>query len=349
MFEIGPESITKEVLLNNNTEEAYFSHYLGVNPKAGLFCSPLRDDKNPTCSFYRNKGMELIYKDFGTGFHGNFISVVMLIHNVPYYKALDIIANDFGIVKKAKYTINPPKIEFDGSSIEKREGAVIQCQIKPFTEEELSWWLQFGITQQTLKLYKVHSVDSLFLNGNWFTASSKHNPVYGYYFGKEEGRELWKIYFPMKSAYRFMLNTGKLQGAKQLPATGEYVVVTKSMKDVMTLRELGIPAVAPQAESVILTQRQYTALAKRFKYVIFNYDWDPTGQKSMMQCRRKYRSICLSFTDKKEYAKDISDFVAKVGIEKAKELTEGLIEDLLLGAYDYQFAYYDYKEDDVIN
>jgi len=339
MYEIGPVAITKTVLLNNNSEEKYLSHYLGINPGPGLFKSPLRADRNPTCAFFRNKNGELIFKDFGNGYSGNFINVVMQMFNVPYYKAIDIIANDFGLLDKPKLTKNPPKIEYDGVKIDTKQDTIIQCEIKDYTENELKWWLQFGITRQTLKLYKVFSVDSLFLNGNWFTASSQHNPIYGYYFGKDAGRELWKIYFPMKKKFRFMLNNSKLQGARQLPETGEFVVVTKSLKDVMTLHEFGIPAVAPQAESVIISQRQYNALAKRFKYVIFNYDWDQTGIRSMIQCRQKYKSICLSFTEKATYAKDISDYVAKVGFDKAKELIDVLLEELKLGEYDYQFNY----------
>jgi len=342
MFELGPERITKQLLLNCNSEEAYFSHYLGVNPTGGLFRSPLRDDKNPTCSFYRNKNGELIFKDFGTGYHGNFISVVMTIFKVPYYEALSIIGNDFGIISKAKYQVNQAKIEFDNSVIEQKVETVIQCQVKEYSEDELKWWLRFGITKQTLKLFKVYSVDHVFLNGDVVSSSTTHNPIYGYYFGKDVGRELWKIYYPFRKKFRFMLNNSKLQGAKQLPATGDYVVVTKSMKDVMTLHELGIPAVAPQAESVIITSRQYTALKKRFKYVIFNYDWDRTGITSMIQSRKIYRSICLCFTDKKTYAKDISDYVEKVGLEEARKLVNQTVSELLIGEYDYQFNYYDY-------
>src|SRR5690606_12407025 len=122
--------------------------------------------------------------------------------------------------------------------------------------------------------FNVHSVENVFLNGNWFCNSSPINPIYGYYFGKKEGVEQWKIYFPKKRSHRFLLNTSVIQGLKQLPKTGDVVVVTKSYKDVMALYELGIPAIAPQAESVVLTRKQGETLTKRFKYIITNGDWD---------------------------------------------------------------------------
>lgn len=39
-------------------------HYLGITPKKGLFRSPLRKDINATCSFYRNRKGDLIFKDW---------------------------------------------------------------------------------------------------------------------------------------------------------------------------------------------------------------------------------------------------------------------------------------------
>ena len=62
-FYIEPK-ITKDFLLSYNSEETYMSFYLGIPIKKGLFCSPLRKHNTPTCSFYRNKQGDLIFKDF---------------------------------------------------------------------------------------------------------------------------------------------------------------------------------------------------------------------------------------------------------------------------------------------
>ena len=47
--------LTKEYLLSKNSEETYMRTYLGVSITKKLIVSPLRNDKRPTASFYRNK------------------------------------------------------------------------------------------------------------------------------------------------------------------------------------------------------------------------------------------------------------------------------------------------------
>ena len=63
--------ITKELILQNISQEAIMEHYLGVHIGKGLFRSPLRNDKKPTCAFYKNRSGDLIFKDFGGYFYGN--------------------------------------------------------------------------------------------------------------------------------------------------------------------------------------------------------------------------------------------------------------------------------------
>ena len=44
--------------------------------------------------------------------------------------ALQIIANDFGIIKKQNLTVNKAKLEYTGSVLEKSEQARIQVEIR---------------------------------------------------------------------------------------------------------------------------------------------------------------------------------------------------------------------------
>lgn len=336
MFAFEPTRVTKEALKGLRSEEEYMSFYLGIVPDDCLHRNPLRYDRNPTASFYRANNGELVFKDFKTGFHANFVGVVMEKFQVPYYKALNIIGNDFGLISKPHYTKNDAAVEYNGTKVTHKEQATIQCKIKEYTEEELQWWLSFGITKKTLEKFHVYSIESVFLNGNYQCSSIPSNPIYGYYYGKKDGRELWKIYFPFKGSFRFLLNNNELQGAKQLPKTGEYVVVTKSLKDVMTLFEMGIPAVAPQAESVILTEKQYLALKARFKHVIFNGDWDRAGQTFMIKSRTRFKGYTLSFVNKEKFAKDISDFVKKFDFQKGVNLVARIKTLIESGKLDYQ-------------
>lgn len=325
-FKIEPE-ITKAYLLSKFSEETFMEYYLGIPVAKKLYRNPLRKDNKPTCSFYRNKSGELIFKDFSGVFYGNFISVVMFKYSCTYHQALRIIANDFGLIhdnkiprNKGKLNVNAPVFRDDGA-------AIIQVEIKDFSKSEIEWWSDYGVTDKILKKFHVFSCKNVFLNGNVISTSSDHCPIYGYYGGKKEGIELWRIYFPKRKSYRFLSNwdSKKIQGIKQLPNEGKLLVITKSLKDVMCLYSLGIPAIAPNSETLFIPEVLYVELKDRFKNIVVLYDNDLAGIANMRKIRDKYKVKCLWIPRSYE-AKDISDFHKKYGRKKTLELIKRAIE-----------------------
>lgn len=313
--------ITKELLLSKYSQETYFEHYLGITVKKGLFRSPsiIRSDRNPTCSFYKNAKGILKYKDFA-GPTFDFIGCVMYIFKCSYYKALQIIANDFGFIDLGKEK-NPPKINYSGYHMEKTSRAIIQVEIKDFSASEIKWWGSFGISLATLKKFKVYSIKSIFLNGIYFNSSSEQSPVYGYYGGTDiHGNEYWRLYMPTKRKYRFLSNWNStmIQGAKQMPKSGEYLIITKSLKDVMSLYEFGIPAIAPISENLFLTESQFNKVSKKFKDIYILYDRDLPGVKAANKIRKQFNVKVLLMPK----VKDFSDYVKKYGIIKTFNLIE---------------------------
>jgi DNA primase len=268
-----------------------------------------------------------MFHDFGTGFHENFVGVVMEIHKCSYQEALNVIAEDFGYISKAE---DRPavKIKVSNVKLEEKTETLIQIKPKAFSEQELKWWKGFGITEKTLKKYKVFSCDSIFLNGDYFSSSSPRVPIYGYYCGKKNGQELWRIYFPSKRSFRFLSNVGKsyIQGAKQLPKTGDILLVTKSQKDVMLAYELGIPAIAPCSEVLFLSNKQIQHLKKRFKTIVVCYDTDITGIHNLKQIKVKHPDLHTFFIPRKYGVKDISDFFKKYGEEETRRLAGELLK-----------------------
>jgi len=319
--------ITKEFLLSKNTQETYFEHYLGIPVKKGLFCSPpiIRVDKKPTCAFYKNKAGLLKYKDFA-GPTFDFIGAVMYIYNVSYYKALRIIANDFGYVNFEKIEKNPPLIPYTGSVLEETSSAIISVETKEFSSKELTWWQSFGISLSTLKKFKVYSIKSVFLNGVYFGSSSNSSPIYGYYGGENShSEELWRLYMPTKIKYRFLSNWSStlIQGAKQLPKSGDYIVVTKSLKDVMSLYEFGITSIAPNSENIFLTESQYLKLKEKFLDIYLLYDRDLAGIKAAKKIKAQFPDIKILLMPK---VKDFTDYVKKYGILKTLNLVNEWLE-----------------------
>jgi hypothetical protein len=317
-FTIDPK-ITKEFLLSKNSEETYMAYYLGVPVKKGLFRSPLRSDNHNTCSFFRGRSGNLYFKDFATGQCLTFEGVVMEKYHCTYPNALKIIAKDFGYIQSSEVKKQEIKIQ---PKFEGEKETFIQVEIKDFSESELKWWNSFGVTKQTLDKYKVYSIKTVFLNGNIYAQSTQHSPIYGYYFGKKENIEQWRIYMPKRKEFRFIGNvsTKTIQGYKQLPDNGKLLVITKSMKDTMLLSSLGIPAVAPNSETQFVSEKLLDEFRERFKNIVLLYDSDLTGVRFMNKIRKQYRDLIVCMIPRKYEAKDISDFYQKYGRSKTISL-----------------------------
>lgn len=137
-YTLEPINITKELILSRVREETLMEHYLGIPVKKGLHKSPLRADNHPTCAFYRNKKGDLIFKDFGSEFSGNFITVVMYKFNCSFYMALQIIANDFGIISRKDMVKNEAPIEYSNIVFDETKSAIIQIEAREFQQYELN-------------------------------------------------------------------------------------------------------------------------------------------------------------------------------------------------------------------
>lgn len=305
------QRLNKNLILSNCSEEQIYAFYIGshiITKK--LFCSKLRRDKNPTCSLYKNKNGTLIYKDFATNDSLNCFGYVMSLFNCTYNEALKIIANDFNIIKDSSLKKNKGKIISEDFKIKEKEFSKIQVEIQDFTELELKYWEKFGITLDILKEFNVYSCKNVFLNGQLIAQSKQNCPIFGYYGGKEQEEELWRIYFPKRKEGRFIGNwpTKKIQGYGNLPNKGKLLVITKSMKDVMCLHSMGITACAPNSETQFLPDNVLSDLKNRFKYIVVLFDNDITGISFMNKLKKKYPDLLYTWIPRKFGAKDISDF-----------------------------------------
>lgn len=319
--------LNKDLILSKLTEEQIFSFYIGNDVRTKkLFRSKLRNDKNPTCSMYRNKLGTLIYKDFATNQHLNCFAYVMTLFSCDYYSALRIIANDFHIVEDSSITKNKGKIISKDFRIEEKEFSKIQIEVQNFTESELKWWSKYGITLETLRKFDVYSCKHVFLNDSLVAESQQHCPIFGYYGGKlkqdKETYELWKIYFPKRTEFRFMGNYPSkiLQGYRKLPKKGNICVITKSLKDCMALYQYNIPACAPNSETVIPSEVIVNDLLSRFKHVFCIWDNDLTGITFLNKIKRLYPKLHCLIIPRKYGAKDFSDLRALYGESKTKQL-----------------------------
>ena len=325
-FSFQPK-ITKELILSRFSEEQLMEYYLHIPVKKGLFRSPLRRDKQPTCSFYRNKSGTLIFKDFATGQHLNIFDVVQSIFKCDYFEALRIIANDFGIVRDNALHKNPGKINLNPIKIKDKEISKIQIEVQEFTDSELKWWGKYGISKDILKRFDVYSCKHVFLNDQLFAESQQHCPIFGYYGKKYQGLELWRCYFPKRTSFRFITNwpSKKIQGYDQLPKKGKLLVITKSMKDSMCLYSCGITACAPNSENLFIPDKVLEDLKNRFENIVVLYDNDRPGLYNMAKIRKEHPELTYVFIPKRYGSKDISDFYKDHGRKETLNLIKTFI------------------------
>ena len=95
----------------------------------------------------------------------------------------------------------------------------------------------------------------------------------------------------------------------------------------IALYNFGIPAIAPQAESIIPTQEQFEDLSKRFKNIYSLYDFDWAGVRSANKMRKVYGILPIFLTNGRfksfNYgAKDPSDLLDKIGPQELMKVIQ---------------------------
>lgn len=303
-------NITLDWILSRVSEYDIYAAYIG-NFKVGMiYNSPLRKDKTPSFGcFYSRKTKQLLFKDHGTGQCGNVIKFIELYTGITNYS--DILKD---IVERLKIT-NDTQLVSSKQYIPSTE-TVIGVVRQEFTETDINYWKQFNITVETLKKFGVSSIKYYLCNGIVKSIYKEDNPMYAY-----KVYNHFKIYKPLADKYtkwRNNLTELDIQGFKQLPKTGDILIITKSMKDVMCLYEMGIPAISPSSESTFIPNKILEQLKKRFKRIIILFDRDSSGCKNSVKIWNKYHLKPL-FINKKFKSKDISDAIKNNSFKDVKE------------------------------
>ena len=291
-------------LLEKISDYDIYSYYLGSFKPGKLMNSPLRaNDKIPSFAIFPGKTGGLLFKDHGTGESGNAIKFVKLYKRIQTRDELE--KELLKIVRKVNpnQTIRTTMYGSRLSSNEVNIGVVRQ----PFTEVDKRYWKQFHISIDTLKRYNVFSI-KYYLSNNVVRGIYKDdNPMYAY-----KVYDKFKIYRPLASKYtkwRSNLTNEHVQGLEQLQDIGgNLLIITKSLKDVMCLHEMGFSAIAASSETTFIPDDILESLRTKWKHIVILYDRDKTGMKKAREYSKQYK-IDAIFVHKKFKAKDISDAV----------------------------------------
>lgn len=300
--------ITLDYILSKVTEYDIYARYIGQFKIGFIYNSPFREDKNPSFGIFRSrKSGRLLFKDHGNGECGDVIKFVELYTGLTNYNdILNRIVTDMSITNNTKL-----------KSIKQYESkdTVIGVVRQDWTDVDKQYWSQFGITKETLTKFNVSSIKYYLCDGIVKGIYKDENPMYAY-----KVYDHFKIYRPLADKYtkwRNNLTSYDIQGYEQLPKKGDLLIITKSLKDVMCLYEMGYTAISPSSESTFLTPDVIDDLKLRFKRILICFDRDFSGVKYMRKISLK-TGLKGFLVHKKWKAKDISDAIKLNGFETIK-------------------------------
>ena len=305
-----PITITLDYILSKVTEYDIYSKYIGQFKVGMIYNSPFRKDNNPSFGiFYSKRTKQLLFKDHGTGECGNVVKFVSLYTGLTNYN--DIL-ND--MVKKLNIT-NSTKLDSSKQYIPTDE-TTIGIVRQEFTDVDKTYWSRFNISLETLKKFNVFSIKYYLCNGVVKGIYKDDNPMYAY-----KVYDNFKIYRPLGDKYtkwRNNLTEYDIQGYEQLPESGDILIITKSLKDVMCLYTMGIPSISPSSESCWIPDDILETLKKRFKRILVCFDRDTTGVRYLRKISLKTGLETL-LINKRYKSKDISDAIKNNSYETIKK------------------------------
>jgi DNA primase len=318
------EKITPEEIFKRTTEYDIYSYYMPTKFKIGsIMSSPFHEDKHPSFGIFKDKSSNaLLFKDIALDVSGDCIKFVRELYRLTYKQALERIWDDIidgHLIKsdRGKYVQN----------VYKYRKRLISVKRKYFTSVDDDYWGQYGIDRDTLKKYNVSPISMFWVDD--FPSSIRYTPeqpIYAYRIFNS-----FKIYNPLaklkKDKWRSNCGMYDIQGWEQLPESGDLLVITKSLKDVMTLSQFNIVAIAPQAEGQLIPEKVVDEAKKRFKRLVMLYDYDDAGVNGANKAKQAYEIPTLYIP--KHYldiygVKDVSDFIKEFGKTKTKALLKEL-------------------------
>jgi len=319
--------VDREFILRHISQEQMMEHYLGIPVQfSQKVRSPLRRDNHPTCGFKYARNGRLYFKDFSGHFFGDVFDIVQHVFGLNYDQALRKVAGDFDLISAPDFKSLKPK---DIDKIEQaiKEETKLTISTREPHKVDKDFWGGMGITYHNLQYFDTHLVQTLWLGDNIIYNFSPSDPAYAYRFAQGE----FKVYFPYRSRdgqkTRFISNTTRVQGYNQLPDSADLLILTKSMKDVIVIRRLGLYSCAMQAESVLPPKELIEELNGRFTHIYSLYDFDYAGVCMANQIKRLYgiHPIFLTngrFGSANFQAKDPAEFVTNHSIERAQKIIE---------------------------
>ena len=279
----------------------------GHDIKIKSFFNP--NERTPSmCIYYDSNKQSYMFKDFSSGKGGNGVNLVKEMYNLKYYQACQKIIeeyNEYVLHNKASYNVDKfeQQSKYKVSRFEKRMWSV----------QDQSFWTKFNIGTKLLSEHNVFPLSCYVMVKDNNELEIKGLYLYGYF--KNDGT-LYKIYQPKTIDKKFIKVDNYIQGIEQVKPH-DYLIITSSLKDVMSIKSLKIHAdvIAPDSENTMIKKELMEEFINSYKKIVLLFDNDAPGIESMTKYKKLFPALSISVLP---MSKDVSDSIRDFGAKEVK-------------------------------
>ena len=265
------------------------------------------------------------FKDFSSGLQGDSVELVKVFCNLNTRgQAAMKLIQDYN-----EYILNNdhnPIQQYKSHSRYK----VTDYEIRHWTTIDQKYWTKFNIGSRLLEKYNVAPLQYYVMtkednDGKESSITIKGLRLYGYF--KDDG-SLYKVYQPKVSEKKFIKVKNYIQGSDQLKYDKKYLVITSSLKDLMTFNRLKLndaESIAPDSENTLIPESMLKNIIPKYEKIFVLFDNDEPGIKSMKRYKEKYDFDYVIL----DMEKDLSDSIKVHGLTKTREVLLPLLKKLI--------------------
>lgn len=227
-----------------------------------------------------------------------------------------------------------------------KEEKIFTFENREFARQDKNFWKNFNIQYALLKQYNVQAIEEIRLNDKRIYLNDANNPCYCFTLPNPiTGKTEYKFYRPYATKMKFLgsamsynlmgLEQFKDVALQQKDSFWDTVIVTKSMKDVLTLRTMNILSIAVHSESASwkTVGPIISDLMRSFhrEKLLFLYDNDAPGIAGAKQIAADSGAKWNALPQENQ-CKDPSDLVKKTGKEAERIIRETIANGINWGS-----------------
>tara|TARA_R110000868_G_scaffold14414_2_gene67014 strand:- start:26672 stop:27712 length:1041 start_codon:yes stop_codon:yes gene_type:complete len=330
---IRTKNLTLEVLYEHLSDYDLWSYYLGYQIKLHKkIISPVRPEKDPSATLFPCGGKILLKDFYPPGEVFTIWKYLKFKYNLDFFDALKQVDSDFnlGYYSDNNTKLMPCKAIIHNIKIEEGENVKIQIKRGIWNKNELDFWLQY-FNKETLDKLPIKPISHYWIQKgeDIFQFERKKNELL-FAFKLEK---YFKIYRPFgqssKDKWFSNVPSNVLMGEELLSWIGDTLIITKGMKELGILIELGYNAVGLQGESSYPNELKLNTLKHRFKNIYSLMDLDKAGLTASRHFEHLgINPIYLSqeFIQNNPLHKDLAEIRKYIGFENTKSLLENYIQ-----------------------